>query len=230
MAPHSSRGVSCIVPAYNEAARIGHVLSVLSAHPMIGEVIVVDDGSTDGTAEVAGAFDGVTLIRQSANGGKTAALATGLEAATGDVLLLIDADLSGLEVAHVTALVRPVIEDRTGIALSLRGNAPGLWRRIGLDYISGERCFRRDLIGADLAALRRLPRFGFEVWLNAICIASRTRITVVHWEDVRSPLKSRKYGLATGLLSDAAMLRDMMQAVAPWTLVRQIVEMKRLVG
>lgn len=229
MATEGAYFVSCIVPAFNEAARIGPVLSVLSTHPLIAEVIVVDDGSSDGTAEVAESFDGVTLIRQPANVGKTAALATGLEAATGEVLLLIDADLLDLEAAHVTALMRPVLEDRADLALSLRGNAPGLWRRIGLDYISGERCFRRDLVGTDLSGLRRLPRFGFEVWLNGVCIAARTRIAVVRWDSVASPLKSRKYGWAAGLLSDAAMFRDMMRAVAPWALVKQIVVMKRLI-
>ena len=74
--PAQARRVTCLLPAYNEAPRIGAVLDVVTRHPLIHEVIVIDDGSTDATANVA-ARKGVTLILMPQNGGKSRAIAAG---------------------------------------------------------------------------------------------------------------------------------------------------------
>jgi len=227
-APSTQPRVTCLVPAFNEGARIGAVLAVLTAHPRIDEVIVIDDASADDTAKVAASFDGVTVIRLSQNGGKTAALAAGLERAGGAFLLLIDADLIGLDLSNLSALIDPVLGGQADISLSLRRNAPRLWLWLGIDYITGERCLRRSLITDHKDALAHLPRFGFEVWLNSICITARTRITVVPWTTVDSPAKSAKFGLIPGILADIKMLIDIMRAIPPLQLLAQIRTMRAL--
>ena len=58
-------GISCIIPAYNEGPRIKAVLDVVAAHPLIDEIIVVDDGSSDDTAALASGREKVVLIRLS---------------------------------------------------------------------------------------------------------------------------------------------------------------------
>ena len=88
-------------------------------------------------------------------------------------MLLLDADLVGLRPADVTALVRPVLDGSADVAISLRGNAPRLWRMIGLDYISGERVLPMDFLRPHLGALVDLPPFAFEVWLNRLFIERR---------------------------------------------------------
>lgn len=221
-------GVSCIIPAYNEAKRIGAVLSAVTSHPLIDEVIVVDDGSTDGTALVAGGFDGVVLVRLPANGGKSRAVGAGLQRASGRYLLLVDADLAGLRADDLTRLIVPVVNDNADITVSLRRNAPWLWRRIGIDYISGERVIPVELIAGRIAELENLPRFGFEIWLNRICVASRSRIAVVEWAGVDSPIKVRKHGLLRGILADAGMMRDLFGLSSPLRMIRLIVSMRRL--
>lgn len=218
-------GLSVIVPAWNEAARIGAVLSVAAGHDMVDEVLVVDDGSTDGTAEVAARIPGVTVIRQPQNGGKTRALVAGIAAARFSHLMFLDADLTGLSPADLTALARPVRDGRADVSISLRGNAPGLWRRIGLDYISGERVMARSHLPEDLT---RLPGFGFEVALNRRWIAEGVRLAVVPWPGVASPLKSAKQGLWTGMKSDARMMRDIFRTVSPLQALQQIVTMRRM--
>ena len=223
-----NRRLTCIIPAYNEAARIGAVLDAVLNHPMIDEVIVVDDGSADGTAQVVVQHPTARLIVLPRNGGKTAALLHGLAAASGDLILLVDADLIGLSPAHLSALIEPVTAARADMSISLRDNAPFLWRWIGLDYISGERVLHKSLLQGQETALSRLPRFGFEVFLNSLLTARRSRIAVVRWPGVVSPVKSAKYGLWTGIKADVAMLRDLIRAVPLIGLMRQIVVMRGL--
>jgi len=222
------RRISCIIPAYNEGPRIKAVLDVVAVHPLIDEIIVVDDGSSDDTATFVLGREKVVLISLAKNGGKTRALAAGLARARGTYLLLVDSDLIGLGAAELSALIRPVLDGRADVAISLRRNAPRLWHLIGIDYISGERMLRRDLIAGRLGELDALPRFGFEVWLNRICIAAAARFAVVQWERVDSPLKSRKYGVLQGIVADLRMMSDLLHTAGALQLVRQIVRMRRL--
>ncbi len=217
--------LSCLIPAYNEAARIGAVLDAALNHPLIDEVIVIDDGSTDETARIA-ARDGVRLVHMAQNGGKTRALAAGIALATGDTLLFLDADLSGLTAQDLSRLIHPVASGRADTAISLRRNAPLLWRWIGLDYISGERVLPRALLEGHLDRLGHLPRFGVEVYLNTLWIAARHRIAVVRWDGVDSPSKARKRGLVAGLRADAAMLGDITRTVGTTTALRQILRLR----
>lgn len=220
--------LTCVIPAYNEEARIGAVLSAVLGHPLIDDVLVVDDGSQDGTSAVVRGFPEARLITLARNGGKTAALARGFAETRSEMILLIDADLVGLSPAHLTALIAPVMQGKAAMSISLRDNAPALWRWIGLDYISGERALRRDLLTGQDEALARLPKFGFEVFLNGLILTSRAPLAVVRLPGVKSPLKSAKYGFWTGIWGDLLMLRDLMRAVPPMGLIRQILGMRRL--
>ena len=136
--------VSCIIPAHNEGSRIGRVLDVVQNHPLLLEIIVVDDGSADNTAQIAQGKN-VRVISLPENRGKSYAVAEGIAAATGSHLLMLDADLVGLSYDDITALIRPVMAHQAEVSISLRRNSPWIWRFIGLDYISGERVFAREL-------------------------------------------------------------------------------------
>jgi glycosyltransferase involved in cell wall biosynthesis len=220
--------VSCIIPVYNEAMRIGGVLAAVVGHPLIAEVIVVDDASTDDSASIAGSFAGIRLIRQDRNRGKTSALHAGFQAAANPWFLLLDGDLIGLTADHITALVRPVLSGRADIAISLRENAPRPWRLIGLDYISGERAFAGKLVLDRLDEITTLPRFGFEVYLNRLVVERRYRIAIVHWRGVRSPYKNVKFGLLRGALADFRMIADMLRSATFAELLHQIRAMRQL--
>lgn len=220
-------GLSCVIPAYNEAPRIADVLRSVVGHPAIDEVIVVDDGSSDGTAEAAERVEGIRLIRLPQNRGKSWAISVGIEAAAHPMILFLDSDLLGLGPEALEALVAPVREGRADVSISLRGNSPWPWRAIGLDYISGERVMPKALIGAP-EALRALPRFGLEVYLNRRWIGAGQRIAVVRWPEVASPWKGAKRGRWEGVKADVKMLADMFRTIPLHHAAGQIWAMRRL--
>ncbi len=94
--PETGAVLTVIVPVYNEVQTIGELLRRVLAAPYAKQVIVVDDGSTDGTVEALEAWDEhpeVILLQHSKNGGKGAAIRTGLEHAEGRFAIIQDADL-----------------------------------------------------------------------------------------------------------------------------------------
>jgi glycosyltransferase involved in cell wall biosynthesis len=218
--------VSCIIPAWNEASRIGAVLHATIGHPGLSEVIVVDDASSDTSADVAEAA-GARVFRQPRNAGKSAAIARGLAEATGSHILFLDADLVGLTAAHVSSLLTPVLSGRADVTISLRDNAPWPWRMIGLDYISGERVMARALLHQHLDRIAALRRFGLEVFLNDLWIEQGLRLEVVPLS-IRSPLKTEKHGMLKGISGDLGMIGDIFRTVGPHRALAQIVAMRAM--
>jgi len=114
--------VSVIVPVYNEEPTVGEVVRRLLDVPFAKEVIVVNDGSTDGTREALEEFagvDGVALIDCERNAGKGAAVRLGLERATGEYILVQDADLE-LFPEEIPRLLAPVEVGRSQVVYGSR--------------------------------------------------------------------------------------------------------------
>ncbi|MGI5133596.1 MULTISPECIES: bifunctional polysaccharide deacetylase/glycosyltransferase family 2 protein [unclassified Streptomyces] len=143
--PPVTEPVSVIVPAYNESAGIeAAVRSLLASnHPV--EIIVVDDGSTDGTADLVESLHlPVRVIRQQ-NAGKPAALNTGLAAATWDLVVMVDGD-TVFEPDTVRTIVQPFADPRVGAVsgnakVVNRGGLLGRWQHI--EYVVGFNLDRR---------------------------------------------------------------------------------------
>jgi hypothetical protein len=76
-----------------------------------------------------------------------------------------------------------------------------------------------------LAEIGRLPKFGFESYLNKLIIQNKLKIKVVFWKGVRSPWKYEKSGLLKGVKSDILMLADILRTIPPWEVVYQFVKM-----
>jgi glycosyltransferase involved in cell wall biosynthesis len=130
-----SSSVSIVIPAFNEAERItaslAEVISFACGYARVAEIIVVDDGSTDGTAELVAAAarrsdaDGgphLSLVRHEANRGKGSAVRTGFGHATGDIVLFSDADLSA-PITEMPRLIEPIAAGECDIAIGSRALA-----------------------------------------------------------------------------------------------------------
>ena len=139
--------VSVLVPAYNEEAGIGATVRSLlaSTHPVV-DIVVIDDGSTDGTAAIVDSFaaEGVRLVRQP-NRGKAHALAAGIAAAEHDLIVTADGDTI-FEPPTITALVAPFADTRVGAVsgntkVGNRRGILGRWQHI--EYVMGFNLDRR---------------------------------------------------------------------------------------
>lgn len=216
---------TCVIPAYNEASRLPAVLAAVVGHPWLDEVIVVDDGSSDGTADIARRC-GARVVTLSPNGGKSAAVAEGLSRVTTDIVLLVDADLGGFSASHVTDLLMPLRAGLATASVSLRSNAPLTWRLIGIDYISGERAMFTRSLRPHLGQIAALRGFGLEVFLNDLWLRDGCRIAIVPLSGVSSPSKRSKRGLWRGVTDDLRMMRDIFRTVGMRTALNQIVSLQ----
>lgn len=166
--------LAAILPAYNEAGRVGNVVRILCQVELLDEIIVVDDGSVDATsAETldAAAGDGrLSLLRHNTNCGKGQAILSGWQASRAANLLFLDADLINLEHRHVTALAEPVLNDWADMTVGLFRQ--GYWRtdlahRL-TPWLSGQRCLRAGLLSN--VSMRAAAGYGFE---TALSLAAR---------------------------------------------------------
>src|SRR3984957_17371688 len=118
--------VSVIVPVYNEAAHVDELLQAIHASPVRKEMIIVDDGSTDGTREKLQALppvDRLTIVFHEKNCGKGAAIRTALAYARGEYVLIQDSDLE-YDPQDYPALLRPLDEGRGNVVYGVGPDRP----------------------------------------------------------------------------------------------------------
>ena len=199
--------VSVIIPAFNEAETIGAKIAEVIGHPDVREVVVVDDGSDDRTAELAAAA-GARVIALTENGGKASALEAGVAVAGGDLLLFMDADVTGYDHALLSRIIDPVRAGRYEMFVGIRARRT-YWLNRALHFfpiIGGERALTREL----WASVPKSHKQGFqiEVAMNYCAKQVGRGMGFELIPGIRHQIKERKYGLVVGLFRRAGMIRD----------------------
>lgn len=118
--------VSVVIPTYNEAMSIGNVVANCKA--FCDEIIVIDDGSTNGTSKIAKKSGAVVIVNEK-NLGVTKATQKGLEVARGDIIVTMDAD-GQHDPSDIPKLIKPLTEGRCEVALGVRDKIPQRSERI----------------------------------------------------------------------------------------------------
>lgn len=187
--------VSVIVPAWNEAERIGvtlrHLRSMELSAGTLREIIVVDDGSDDDSWRAAEHYAD-QVIRHARRRGKGAALETGWQAAKGEILVFLDADL-GESAAYSSRLIQPVLDDQADMTIAILPEATvkggfglvkglavtGIYRLSGFRPqapLSGQRAVKRQVL-TKIGGLSQ--GFGIEVGLTIDALRHGYRIAEV---------------------------------------------------
>ena len=222
--------LSVVIPCYNERSTIATVVEAVRSAPVEDpEIIVVDDGSTDGTRELLkakphGWVD--RLVLQERNFGKGAALRAGFQAATGDVVIVQDADLE-YDPSEYPILLEPILQDRADVVFGSRflGGRPHrvayFWHMVGnrfltllsnmftnLNLTDMETCykvFRRELL--DTITLEE-NRFGVEPEIVAKVARTHARIYEVGISYYgRTYAQGKKIGWKDGVAAIYAILK-----------------------
>lgn len=208
--------IAAILPAYNEERNIAYVLGILLETDMLDEIIVVDDGSSDKTAEIAGRLaEGdrrVRLLRHEKNRGKGQAIFTAWAATSAPTLLLLDADLHDLTPGHLRALLAPVLDRRADMTLGLfwGGRIVTDLSHLATPFLTGQRGLRADLLR--YVSQQAAAGYGFEVALTIAARQQAYHTRVVPLKGVWHPPSEFHRGGFNGVVWRARMYGDILRA------------------
>lgn len=200
-----------LIPAFDEATTVGAVVCSAAAAG-IGPVWVVDDGSSDATAEVARSA-GAEVLSLPGNRGKGGAVLAGAQAVAADVVVLLDADLIGLEASHVRALAAPVLNGTADMARGVF--AGGRWHTTAAQrmapQLNGQRAVRRELL-LSVPDLEE-SRYGLEVAIHDAARQRGWRSVDVELRGVSQVMKEEKRGWLRGVAVRIQMYADIVRTL-----------------
>lgn len=204
--------LTLIIPAYNEEENIERVLDVVVDMPDFQQIIVVDDGSVDGTYDKIRKYP-VQIIRHQQNRGKGAAIWAGVQSARSPYIMLLDADLIGLQSSHLRALIQPVLHDGAAMSLGLFGTGRFAtdWAQRVAPNLTGQRVVKREVLES-LPTIEH-TRYGIEVALTRHVKRQGFPVAEVPLRDLTHRMKEEKLGLVRGFSARMKMYMDIMRVL-----------------
>ncbi|MHA6249786.1 glycosyltransferase family 2 protein [Pontibacter sp. CAU 1760] len=206
--------ITCLIPCFNERERIGTVLEAVTRIPAIGQVLCVDDGSTDGTAAyIRQNWPLVQVVQLPCNQGKTAAINHALAYVRHDLVLMMDADLQELRDEEVTAAIEAFMQPDSPVDMIIlrRINSPWFVRWYRSDVLlSGERLLRK----ADLQQVMQQPvkRYQLEVGINRYMLRHKKVVRWMPWSATNT-YKVDKLGVLNGSKKEFKMYVEIVSYV-----------------
>ena len=203
--------ITAIIPAYNEAATIADVIKPLVASNVFRDVIVVSDGSTDGTAAAAREA-GASLVKElKPNRGKGGAMRAGAELAATPFIMFCDADLLGLQPRHPKLLIAPILACVCDMCVGIRDRGPFLtWVSRHLPPITGERVLSRESF-LDIPP-ELIQGFRVEIAINAYFRNHKLKVCSRVMPGVGIRRKMQKVGFWKGLKGYISMFAQVIRA------------------
>ncbi len=214
--------ISCIICGYNEELRIGKVLNAIVNHPLLDEIIVVDDGSTDNTSKEALKFKGIKVIKHKRNLGKAYSMLDGCNNVKNDFVIFLDADLVGITNDNITQLAKPVLTglaDMTMAVCKYNIFLNALTCLFNSEFLNGERVLKREMA---IKILRNVPGYGAEIVINQYFIDNNLKFLVVKWLNVRSAKRREKVSVRTGVYSHIKGFKQMVSVISLRNIIKQM--------
>ena len=188
--------IDVVIPARNEAATVADVVAAALACRFTREVVVVDDGSTDGTAERALAAGAKVVRRETATGSKANAMEVGVAATDAGAILFCDADCVGLTGAHLDEVCRPFHEGRAAMSVGCFDYGMLNPLVLRLPPTSGERVVPRWVW--DAVRPEKRAGYSIEIMINEVVAEGRLPTSVRIMAGVAHRTKRDKLGLRRG--------------------------------
>jgi glycosyltransferase involved in cell wall biosynthesis len=202
------------MPARDEAPTIAANVAAALACTFVREVIVVDDGSTDGTGDEAIAAGAKVVRIDGPAGSKALAMAAGVSASDAEAILFVDADCTGLTGLHLDAICRPFLDGKAVLSIGLFDYG-WFWNAIvpRCPPLSGERIVPRRVW--DAIPPEKLSGYTVEVRINEVIAEGHLPTTVRIMRGVSHRTKRAKHGRREGLRRTVSMYRDLLRLVRP---------------
>jgi len=204
--------IAAIVPAFNEEKTIASVIKPLVKSKLFSEIIVICDGSTDGTADAAREAGATTVHELPVNHGKSGALQHGAAHTDAEFIAFFDADLVGFTSEHASTIVAPVLAGKLAMCVGWRDrNAFSNFTQRFLPLIGGERAMRRDIF--ENIPERYIRGFMIEAATNYYCRANGLPYGAVLLKGLTVRTKYQKVGWAKALPEYAHMYYQVVKAM-----------------
>jgi glycosyltransferase involved in cell wall biosynthesis len=206
--------VDVIMPARDEAPTVADNVAAARGCQYVRDVIVVDDGSTDETGDIAAAAGAKVITVEGSEGSKAHAMAAGVDASDADAILFVDADCTGLTAAHLDAICEPFLQGRAVMSLGAFDYGR-FWNPLVLRFppLSGERIIPRWVW--DAIPPHKLDGYTIEIRINEVITERRQRTVVRTMKGVYHRTKRVKFGRWEGVRGTVAMYRELLKLVWP---------------